>query len=185
MACSPRELREQTASHHVKWAVFDLNFSYSTFRFRGSDGVSDPMKYLGNYRRRFPTLAVLCVVAIALGGCFEGPKGDKGDPGPAGPSGPQGEQGKTGPAGLAGKDGKDGIPGPAGPSSAVYAKTVDSNACGAIGCSSECEASEIIASVTCLSRDGTTMQPSIHTGGIWTASCPGPSAGMVLLCTKK
>jgi hypothetical protein len=117
--------------------------------------------------------------AITLGGCFKGPKGDKGDPGPAG------EPGKTGPAGLAGKDGKDGAPGPAGPGSTIYAKAVDSNACGSIGCSSECEAGEIIASVTCLSSDGTTLQPSIHAGSVWTASCPAPSTRMTLLCTKK
>jgi hypothetical protein len=29
------------------------------------------------------------------------------------------------------------------------------------------------------------LQPSIHTGGIWTASCPTPPSGMVLLCSKK
>jgi hypothetical protein len=80
--------------------------------------------------------------AVALGGCFEGPKGDKGDPGAAGPAGPQGEPGKTGPEGLAGKGGKDGIPRPAGASSTVYAKTVDNHACGSIGCTCECETGE-------------------------------------------
>jgi hypothetical protein len=44
---------------------------------------------------------------------------------------------------------------------------------------------KIIASVTCLSSDGTTLQPGIHTGGIWTASCPAPSPEMGPLCTKK
>jgi hypothetical protein len=53
------------------------------------------MKYAGGTGRRFPILVVLCVAAISLGGCFEGPKGDKGDPGLAGPPGPQGEQGRT------------------------------------------------------------------------------------------
>ena len=139
------------------------------------------MRYFGP----FPTLAVLCIAAISLGGCFEGPKGDKGDPGVAGPPGPQGEQGKAGPAGLPGKDGKDGIEGPAGPSSAVYAKSIGSDTCGSVGCTSECGAGEIIASVTCLSNEGTTLQPSIHSGGIWTASCPTPSTGMTLLCSKK
>jgi hypothetical protein len=134
--------------------------------------------------RRFSILMILCVAAISLGGCFEGPKGDKGDAGPAGPPGAQGEQGKAGPAGLPGKDGKDGMPGPAGPSSAVYVKSVDSNACGSIGCASECSSGEIIASAICISREGGTLQPSIHTGGVWTASCPAPSSGMVLLCSK-
>jgi hypothetical protein len=120
-----------------------------------------------------------------LGGCFEGSQGEKGDPGAAGSAGPQGEQGKAGPAGLPGKDGKDGIQGPAGPSSAVYVKSIDSNACGSVGCTSECGPDEIIASVTCLSSGGAVLQPSIRAGGIWTASCPTPSTGMVLLCSKK
>jgi Collagen triple helix repeat (20 copies) len=137
------------------------------------------------YFRIFPTLVVLCVAAISLGGCFEGPKGDKGDPGVAGPAGPQGEQGKAGPAGLPGKDGKDGIEGPAGPGSAIYAKSIGSETCGAVGCTSECGTDEIIVSITCLSNEGATLQPSIHRGGIWTASCPTPSTGMILLCSKK
>jgi hypothetical protein len=125
------------------------------------------------------------VVTITPGRCFEGPKGDKGDPGASGAAGPPGEPGKTGPAGIAGKDGRDGAPGPAGPGSPLYAKTVDSNACGSIGCTCECEAGEIIASVMCLSNDGTTLQPGIHAGGVWTASSPAPSTRMILLCTKK
>jgi hypothetical protein len=143
------------------------------------------MRYISAGRRSFPTLVVFCVAAISLGGCFEGPKGDKGDPGAAGPPGPQGEQGKVGPAGLPGKDGKDGIQGPAGPSSALYAKSIDGNTCGAVGCTSECGVGEMIASVTCLSGDGATLQPSIHAGEVWTASCPTPATGMVLLCARK
>jgi hypothetical protein len=143
------------------------------------------MKYTGGNGRRFPILIVLCIAAISLGGCFEGPKGDKGDPGPAGPPGPQGEQGKAGPAGLPGKDGKDGIQGPAGPSSAVYAKSIGRDACGSIGCTSECATGEIVASVTCLSNEGAILQPTIKTGGVWTASCPTPSTGTVLLCSRK
>src|ERR1700761_5934455 len=115
------------------------------------------MKQPNSNSRLFPTLAILCIAALTLGGCFEGPKGDKGDPGAPGAAGPPGEPGKTGPAGIAGKDGRGGAPGPAGPGSPLYAKTVDSNACGSIGCTSECEAGEIIASVTCLSSDGTTL----------------------------
>lgn len=150
--------------------------------FQGRD---DHMKYFNGRPRRFPAVAALCMTAILLGGCFEGPKGDKGDAGPAGPPGPQGEQGKTGPAGLAGKDGKDGFQGPAGPGSAVYAKSIGSNACGSVGCTSECATGEIITSVTCLSGEGGTLPPTIHTGGIWTASCPTPSTGMILLCSRK
>jgi hypothetical protein len=29
------------------------------------------------------------------------------------------------------------------------------------------------------------LQPSIHAKGFWTASCPAPANGMVLLCAKK
>jgi hypothetical protein len=72
------------------------------------------MKHLSN-SRGLPTLVVLCVATITLGGCFEGPKGDKSDPGAAGAAGPPGEPGKTGPAGVAGKDGRDGAPGPRRP----------------------------------------------------------------------
>jgi hypothetical protein len=147
------------------------------------------MKYLQTHRRHLPALVVLCVAAISLGGCFEGPKGDTGPAGiagPAGPPGPQGEPGKAGPAGIAGKDGKDGMQGPPGPGSAIYAKSLDSNACSSVGCTSECGSGEIIAAATCLSSEGATSQASIHSGaGAWTASCPTPSNGMVLLCSKK
>jgi hypothetical protein len=135
--------------------------------------------------RRASTFLALCLAAVALGGCFDGPKGDKGDPGATGAPGPQGVQGKPGPEGPPGKEGKDGIQGPPGPGSAIYAKSVGSNACGSIGCTSECDSGEIIASATCLSNEGNTLQPSIHTGAVWTASCPTSSTGMILLCAKK
>jgi hypothetical protein len=134
---------------------------------------------------RFPSLVVLCVAAVSLAGCFEGPKGEPGPAGVAGPAGPPGPEGKAGLAGLAGKDGKDGIQGPAGPGSPLYAKTIDSNACSSVGCTSECASGEAIASAICLSNTGTLLQPSLHTGEVWTASCPTPSNGMVLICTKK
>jgi hypothetical protein len=170
----------------VKW--FDVWIEFQLFRFadlRIVTGRDDHRVIPGGNGRRFPILIVLCIAAISLGGCFEGPKGDKGDPGPAGPPGPQGEQGKAGPAGLPGKDGKDGIQGPAGTSSAVYAKSIGRDACGSIGCTSECATGEIVASVTCLSNEGAILQPTIKTGGVWTASCPTPSTGMILLCSRK
>jgi hypothetical protein len=139
--------------------------------------------------RRLPALAVLCVAAISLGGCFDGPKGDTGPAGiagVAGPPGPTGPAGAQGAAGVAGKDGKDGMQGPPGPGSAIYAKTLDSNACGSVGCTSECGSGEVIATATCLSSEGPTLQASIKAGGsAWTASCPTPANGMVLLCAKK
>lgn len=139
--------------------------------------------------RHLPALVVLCVAAISLGGCFEGPKGDTGPAGvagPAGPAGPQGPAGKDGAAGIAGKDGKDGLQGPPGPGSAIYAKALNSNDCGSVGCTSECGSGEIIAAATCLSSEGNAPQASIHSGGAaWTASCPAPANGMVMLCSKK
>jgi hypothetical protein len=144
------------------------------------------MNYLQDRRRHLPALVALCVAAISLGGCFEGPKGDPGVAGPAGPPGPAGPAGPQGPAGIAGKDGKDGLQGPPGPGSTLYAKALDSNACGSVGCASECGSGEIVAAVTCLSSEGATLQGSIHSGGgVWTASCPTPSNGMILLCSKK
>jgi hypothetical protein len=141
----------------------------------------DQMKY-----RHLPALAVLCVAAVSLGGCFDGPKGDTGPAGIAGAAGPAGPAGPQGPAGVAGKDGKDGMPGPAGPGSTVYAKVLDSTACGSIGCTSECGSGEIIATATCLSNEGTPPQSVIRAGGAaWTASCPAPANGMVMLCAKK
>ena len=146
------------------------------------------MRNSGKRLGRVATVAVLCIAAVSLGGCFEGPKGgkgDKGNAGPVGPRGPQGELGQTGPVGSPGKDGKDGAPGPAGPGSALYAKVIDSGGCSPVGCTSECGTNEVIASVTCLAGDNTTLLPSIHAAGFWTASCPAPASGMVLLCAKK
>jgi Collagen triple helix repeat (20 copies) len=57
-------------------------------------------------RTRVLVSAVACVLALSLGGCFEGP---------AGPPGTKGEQGPGGPAGIAGPAGPEGKPGPAGP----------------------------------------------------------------------
>ncbi len=143
------------------------------------------MKYFRLLPRNFPALAALALTATLLGGCFEGatgPKGDKGDAGPPGPVGPQGAQGPAGPPGPSGRDGQQGPP---GPPPKLYAKTVGASACGSLGCISECAPDEIIASVTCLSSKGTTLQPSIRTLDIWTASCPASSSGMVLICSKK
>ncbi|MBU6461820.1 hypothetical protein [Bradyrhizobium sp.] len=121
-----------------------------------------------------------------MGGCFDGPKGDTGPAGVAGPAGPPGPAGPAGPQGPPGIAGKDGVQGPPGPGSAVYAKSLDSNACGPVGCTSECGSGEIIAAATCLSSEGRPLQPSIHSGGsAWTVSCPTPANGMVLLCAKK
>src|ERR1700743_3719432 len=115
------------------------------------------MKSLQAHRRHLPALVALCIAAISLGGCFEGPKGDPGAVGAAGPAGPAGPPGPQGPAGIAGKDGKDGVQGAPGPGSTIYAKALDSNACGSVGCTSECGSGETLAAVTRLSRGGPTL----------------------------
>jgi hypothetical protein len=167
----------------------ELIFRHSDQSSGGSHRGMDHMNDLKTRARHVPALIVLCVAAISLGGCFEGPKGDTGPAGlagTAGPAGPAGPTGPQGPAGAAGKDGKDGVQGPAGAGSPIYAKTLDSSACGSVGCTSECGSGEIIAAATCLSNDGPTLQASIKAGGsAWTASCPTPANGMVLLCAKK
>jgi hypothetical protein len=147
---------------------------------------TNQMSYLRTYGRHFPALALLCVAAISLGGCFEGPKGDTGPAGVAGPAGSPGAVGPAGPQGQPGLAGKDGQQGPPGPGSAVYAKALDSNDCGTIGCTSECGSGDIIASATCLASNGTAPTAVIKSGGAaWTASCPAPANGMVMLCAKK
>src|SRR5215467_4276762 len=60
------------------------------------------------------TGAVLLAATLALGGCFEGPKGDKGDKGDAGIPGVPGAAGPPGSAGTAGAAGPAGPAGPAG-----------------------------------------------------------------------
>jgi hypothetical protein len=147
---------------------------------------TNQMSYLRTYGRHLPALALLCVAAISLGGCFEGPKGDTGPAGVAGPAGSPGAVGPAGPQGQPGLAGKDGQQGPPGPGSAVYAKALDSNDCGTIGCTSECGSGDIIASATCLASNGTAPTAVIKSGGAaWTASCPAPANGMVMLCAKK
>ena len=42
------------------------------------------MEHSEDYGRHLPAVAVLCVAAISLGGCFDGPKGDTGPAGVAG-----------------------------------------------------------------------------------------------------
>lgn len=179
-------LMEPMTPDSVKW--FDVWIEFQLFRFadlRIVTGARRTHEIYRGLRAAFSNSDCPVHRRNLARRMLRGPKGDKGDPGPAGPPGPQGEQGKAGPAGLPGKDGKDGIQGPAGPSSAVYAKSIGRDACGSIGCTSECATGEIVASVTCLSNEGAILQPSIRTGGVWTASCPTPSTGMVLLCSKK
>ena len=64
---------------------------------------------------RIKTLIVLCVAAVTLAGCFEGPAGPPGPAGPAGKDGAPGMAGPPGPPGAAGKDGAPGMAGPQGP----------------------------------------------------------------------
>jgi hypothetical protein len=70
------------------------------------------VRKMGSIGMKIKTLFALCVAAVTLAGCFEGPPGP---PGPAGKDGAPGIAGKDGPPGIAGKDGPPGIAGKDGP----------------------------------------------------------------------
>lgn len=145
---------------------------------------------LENWRdsMRIQTMVVLCVAAVSLAGCFEGPKGDHGEAGPPGRAGPPGPRGPQGLGGPIGPPGKEGAQGPPGPGSSFYLRSVNGAACSATGCTSGCGLNEVVASATCLKSQGNTLLPNIHAeslGEAWTASCPSPSNGMVLICSRQ
>jgi hypothetical protein len=115
-------------------------------------------------------------------------RGDHGEAGPAGPAGPPGSQGPQGLGGPIGPPSKEGAQGPPGPGSSFYLKSVNGAACNATGCTSGCGLNEVVASATCLTSQGNTLLPNIHAeslGEAWTASCPNPSNGMVLICSRQ
>ena len=98
----------------------------------------------------FRALALMSVLALALGACGEAPPGPKGDPGPPGPqgdTGPAGPAGMAGPAGPAGQRGPEGPAGPAGATSGVL--RVVRSTCNAQGCTVQCEDDEIVVTAWC------------------------------------
>jgi hypothetical protein len=128
---------------------------------------------------RIITGVVLLAASLALGGCFEGPKGDKGDKGDAGIPGMPGSQGAAGAAGPAGPAGPGGPAGPAGPKGDKGDKG-DKGEAGAAppaafrvvtGETVSCNAGEELVSLICQSGS-----PNGHT-------CP--PGGATGLCVKK
>ena len=68
-------LMEPMTPDSVKW--FDVWIEFQLFRFadlRIVTGARRTHEIYRGYGRRFPILIVLCIVAISLGGCFEGPR---------------------------------------------------------------------------------------------------------------
>ena len=127
----------------------------------------------GRLRMRAITIGVLALASVALGGCFEGPKGDKGDTGPAGiagspgPAGPAGARGEKGDKGDRGEKGEKGDAGAAGAAAAAPFRVVQGS-----GDSVTCEANETLVSLVC--KDGA------PTG----EKCPS-ATGATGLCARK
>jgi len=139
---------------------------------------------------------VLLGVAVALGGCFEGPRGQKGDrgeqgaagiPGPAGPTGPAGAAGPAGPAGPAGVAGPAGPAGPAGKDGVAgkdgASLRVVRQAC-AGACSQSCNDGEVVVNALCIGGTGQASYKA-GTGDTIIASCSGAeTVSMQLYCMK-
>lgn len=121
---------------------------------------------------RIITGVVLLATSVALGGCFEGPKGDKGDKGDAGipgiggaagPTGAAGPAGPTGPAGPAGPKGDKGDKGDAGAAALAF-RIVTSG-----GDSVACNADEELVSLIC--KEGSPNGRTCPTAGGATGLC--------------
>ena len=106
--------------HPVKGIVVPFDFRSGPFRINSPD-LQKPADETGRstFERvtmRIKTLIVLCVAAVTLAGCFEGPPGPPGKdgaPGIEGKEGKEGKEGPIGPAGPAGPPGPKGDPGEA------------------------------------------------------------------------
>ena len=119
---------------------------------------------------RIITGVVLLAASVALGGCFEGPKGDRGDkgdagiPGMAGSAGPTGQAGPAGPPGPAGPKGDKGDKGDAGAAAPAAFRVVTSG-----GDSVACNADEELVSLIC--KDGSPNGRTCPTAGGATGLC--------------
>ena len=119
---------------------------------------------------RIITGLVLLAASVALGGCFEGPKGDKGDKGDAGIPGMPGAQGSAGPvgpvgpAGAAGPAGPKGDKGDAGATAQASFRVVTSG-----GDSVSCNADEVLVSLVC--KEGSATGAKCATAGGATGLC--------------
>jgi hypothetical protein len=103
--------------HPVNGLVVPFDFRRGPFRINSPD-LQKPADETGRstFERmimRIKTLIVLCVAAVTLAGCFEGPPGPPGKDGAPGIEGKQGKEGPIGPAGPAGPPGPKRDPGEA------------------------------------------------------------------------
>ncbi|WP_428031099.1 hypothetical protein [Ancylobacter sp.] len=144
---------------------------------------------------------LIAALALPLAGCFEGaagppgPKGEAGAVGQAGPAGavgPAGPAGTTGPAGPAGPAGPTGPQGPAGAagapgSSGATAITVRTAPCPSAGCTSSCEAGEVIVSGYCVNTDRGFQHIASFAadGGKTVVACEHPVKEVVAVCLKQ
>jgi hypothetical protein len=104
-------------SNPINGLVVPFDFRRGPFRINSPD-LQKPADETGRstFERmtmRIKTLIVLCVAAVTLAGCFEGPPGPPGKDGAPGIEGKQGKEGPIGPAGPAGPPGPKGDPGEA------------------------------------------------------------------------
>ena len=118
------------------------------------------------------TGAAVVLASMALGGCFEGPKGDKGDTGPTGIAGPMGPTGAAGPPGPAGPKGDKGDKGDRGEKGDAGAPAPASFRVVHGTESVSCNADEELVSLLCA------------IGGTDGQKCQAP-AGAIGLCARK
>jgi hypothetical protein len=120
---------------------------------------------------RLVSVCLVCLPALTLAGCFEGPQGAKGDAGAAGSAGAQGERGPPGPQGERGPMGLAGTPG----LRMVTSETRIS-----------CSENETLVSAYCVNAKNPLQQPPQITPPR-TAQCvtPGqPETSVVIICGK-
>lgn len=87
---------------------------------------------------------IIMVLAAALAGCGQGPKGDQGPPGP---QGPKGDAGPAGPIGPPGPAGPQGVAGPQGaPSPSIRVMRSD---CMSGNCTLACRDNEVMVTAYC------------------------------------
>ena len=111
-------------------------------------------------------IAIACVAAFTLTGCFEGPKGDKGD------------RGDIGATGSAGPIGPAGAPGAPGKNFSILINPANGT------CP---DADEVIVSGYCFISGNRVPYPSLELlGNNRSAACspPGSAIQMVLVCAK-
>jgi hypothetical protein len=116
---------------------------------------------------------VALLAALALAGCFEGPKG---------PAGAQGDAGPQGPAGVKGDAGLQGPAGPPGPMGSSGLRALRQTACGQTSnCDLTCGPGERLVSVTCPGGSLTITKNA----DIEAAACSNANGPALALCMKQ